>query len=87
MRRSKYAGMNPWAKSTVANAVKVENAGSLSAVWHTLKRYTMADGNVYTEYQQTVVESISDVYFTALHDQNGNKLPQSLWTDAEMKTW
>jgi len=87
MRSSKYAGLNSWAKETVAKAVKVENVGSLSAVWHTLKRYTMPDGSVYTEYQQAVVESISDVYFTALHDQNGNKLQESLWTDKVMRTW
>lgn len=87
MRRSKYAGLSERAKQVVASATKVENVGNLSAVFHSLKRYTMPDGTVYTEYLQDISQSISDVYFTSLHDQNGVKPAELLWRESEMRTW
>lgn len=87
MRRSRYAGLNEHARELVKSATKTESIGNLSALFQTLKRYTLADGRVYTEYQQAVVQSITDVYFVALHDKQGNRIAESLWTEAEMKTW
>lgn len=87
MKRTRLAGLNPAARELVAHAVSVENVGSLSAVWHNLKRYTMRDGTIYSEYQQAVVNSITQVYFLALKDGNGQTVTTTLWTNAEMKTW
>jgi hypothetical protein len=87
MRRTRYAGLNDNARNLVAVAAKVETVGSLSAVFQSLKRYTMPDGTIYTEFQQAVVQSITEVYFVALKDKLGNNVEASLWTDAEMRTW
>lgn len=87
MRRSRYAGLNACAKQLVQTACKVEVVGSLSAVFEPLRRYTLPDGRVFTEYQQEVVQSITNVYFVSLHDREGNKPPEFLWTPAEMRTW
>lgn len=87
MRRTRFAGLNSAAKDLVAGAASAETVGSLSAVWQPLKRYTMPDGSKYTEFLQDIVESISQVYFLALKDADGNDLADTLWTEAEMKTW
>lgn len=87
MKRSRLAGLNPSATALVANAVSVENIGSISAVWYSLKRYTMPDGKKYTEYQQAAVDSITWVYFLALKDGDGNNVEASLWDSSQMKTW
>lgn len=87
MRRTKYAGLNNRAKELVAAAVKTESVGNISALFYSLKRYTMPDGSIYTEYQQAVVESICQVYFTALRDKNGVIVESTLWEAAEMRTW
>ena len=87
MKRTRLAGLNPVARALIAQAVSVETIGSLSAVWHNLKRYTLPDGTTYTEFQQAVVNSITQVYFLALKDSNGQTVTTTVWTNAEMKTW
>ncbi len=87
MRRTKYAGLNNRAKEIVATATKIETVGTLSAVFQSLKRYTMPDGQIYVEFQQDIVQSICEVYFVALKDQSGNNVLTSLWTNDEIRTW
>lgn len=87
MRRTKFAGLNPFARNLAATAVKVEKICNLSSVFEDLRRYTMPDGTVYNEYVQTVKESICQVYFIALRNADGNYVAESNWTDEEMSTW
>lgn len=87
MKRSRLAGLNSNARALVAGAAATESIGSISAVWYSLKRYTMPDGRKFTEFQQAVANSITQVYFLALKDGDGNTVAESTWTDAEMKTW
>lgn len=87
MKRTRLAGLNNVARELVAQASSVETVGSISAVWHNLKRYTLPDGTIFTEFQQAVVNSITQVYFIALKDGNGQTVQTTLWTNDEMKTW
>lgn len=48
------------------------------------KEYTMHDGRVFTEVVQDVRHCGGPNYFIALADADGNLVPSSLWTEAQM---
>lgn len=50
-----------------------------------LHRYTFPDGRVLTEAVQAEPWSSGPVVFTALKDESGAWVPESLWTDEEIE--
>lgn len=51
----------------------------------TLDRYTLPNGRVLLERVQAEPWSSGPVVFTALQDESGAWVPESLWTDAEIE--
>ena len=70
----------PFAKVEVISPV----AGAWVDVVGHLHRYIMPNGKVYEEFLQADPWSSGPCYFIALKDQQGNPVPQSLWTDEEL---
>lgn len=50
-----------------------------------LYRYTFPDGRVFTEYVQSVIWSSGPMIFTALKDEQGNPVPESLWDENKIE--
>jgi len=50
-----------------------------------LYKYTFPDGRVYYEKVQRCIWSSGPVFFLALQDEEGNWVPESLWTEEEIR--
>lgn len=50
-----------------------------------LTEYTLPDGRVYSEYVQAEPWSSGPVFFLALKDENGNWIPESMWSEEEIE--
>lgn len=69
------------------NAVKIEPSGDTFEGFegpYYLSRYTLPDGRVFTEFLQAEPWSSGPMFFIALKDEEGNVVPESLWTDEEI---
>ncbi|MFA5025409.1 MAG: hypothetical protein WC503_02810 [Candidatus Shapirobacteria bacterium] len=50
-----------------------------------LFKYTFPDGRVYKEYEQIIIHSSGPMIFTALKNEDGFILPESLWDEEEIQ--
>src|SRR5579883_2216385 len=68
--------------------VRTEHAGVIRGAYspqvNKLHRYTLPNGEVYSEFVQASPWSGGPCYFIALKDKHGKPVPQSLWTDEEI---
>ena len=71
-------------KLVYKSSVHSEPSGHYTGMFdqeHGLTKYTFPDGKVYQEAVQADPWSSGPVFFLALKDENGNWVPESLWSD------
>lgn len=88
----RFMGLNGWAleritspgaKTALTDAVYADTQGSK----HPLFQYTITDGTIYVEDLQTYLSLDAErkIYFLALLDGAGKWVPESIWSDEEIK--
>jgi hypothetical protein len=81
-------GLNRWATELVAQATKKEPSGEyflgMFGDEHPLCCYYLPDGSFVREDIQAVPWASGPHFFFALRDEEGNWIPESLWSPEEI---
>ncbi|MBI5077701.1 hypothetical protein HZB94_04980 [Candidatus Falkowbacteria bacterium] len=75
----------PVFESTVKKEESGESYTGMFTVEYPLHKYTFPNGQIYYERLQTAPWSSGPVHFLALQNEDGKWVPESLWTDEEIR--
>lgn len=86
-RTDHYVGINERAEKLIegAEATQYDTLDGAFMNQFPLMQYDLPDGTTYFEYVQAEPWASGPHFFLALHDDEGNEVPASLWTDKEIE--